>query len=78
MLLHSSRFIIVRCSSTTLHGFAAPSVHASANQVELRTGKVGGRAQFKSARQNSIALQSSFVQEFGMEVQMKRSARRWS
>ena len=77
ILLKVSRFPFSGVSSTTLHGFTAPSVRASASQAELRTDEVGGRAQFKSAYQNSVALRSSSVQEFDMEAQKNRSARQW-
>ena len=77
-LLNISRFPFSGVSSTTLHGFTAPSVRASASEAELRTDEIGARAEFKSACQNSIALRSSSVQEFDMEVQRKRLARRRS
>ena len=50
--------LLFACSSTTLHGFAAPSVRAWASQAELRTDEVGGHAEFKSACRNSIALRA--------------------
>ena len=77
-LLNISRFPFSGVSSTTLHGFTAPSVRASASQAELGTDEVGARAEFKSACRNSNALRSSSMQEFDMEVQSwKRSARQW-
>ena len=73
----TTEYLTFSVSSTTLHGFAAPSVHASASEAELGTDEVGARAEFKSACRNSNALRSSSMQEFDMEVQWKRSARQW-
>ena len=73
-LLNLSR----KFSSTTLHGFATPSVHGRLIRPELRTDEAGGRAQFKSACQKSKALRSEPMQEFAAKRKGARLGRQWT
>ena len=69
--------LLFACSSTTLHGFAAPSVRTSANQAELGTDEIGARPRgpcrltssnpLVKLNSKSNALRSSSVQDMVQE-----------